>query len=147
MDECGMCVFGSITWSASGGWRRSAGRPASGYYPKGVRDGLECHDLPLADVLPIDLQRHRSIGPQRDARLIMKCHDVTAMQWRAIGSEHLPEGVERGNRGHGPQREDVQAGIEPGLRAGVERAVAQIGPRRRVRHDAEKYRSGCGAVG
>src|ERR1022692_5160422 len=137
-----MCVFGSIARSARRRLATPAARSASGYYPKGVRDGLECHDLPLADVLPIDLQRHRSIGPQRNARLIMKCHDVTAMQWRAIGSEHLPEGVERGDRGHGPHREDVQAGIEPGLRAGVERAVAEIGPRRRVRHDAEKYRSG-----
>src|SRR6266851_9615586 len=105
----------------------------SRYHPQGARDRAEAYELPLADVLTIDLEGHWPVRPQGQLRLVMEGQDA-APAWRpARPPQHLPHCHERSQGAQLAEGEDIKTRVKVGLRVGLHRAFTQVGPWRCVR--------------
>ena len=79
-------------------------------------------------------------GLQRRARLIMERPGCCARAAAgAVRGQHLAERQERAEVMTCCAGRNVKPGVEAGLRVGVHRAVAQVGPRRGIRDDAQEH--------
>src|SRR5690242_448691 len=120
-------------------WITSGGVPgASGNYPQGIRDRSKRDHLVLADVLPVDLDRDRPARADPELWLVMQADHVPAAERRAARGNHLAQCVQRAHSAQPAEREKVEPSVEIRSRARVYRPVAEIRPRRRIRHDAHE---------
>jgi hypothetical protein len=61
----------------------------SGEHAEGVWNSLEAHLVAHAEIVAVDLKRHRFLGPHGEARLVVAVYDVGASRWSVTAPEGL----------------------------------------------------------
>src|SRR5450631_2064660 len=102
----------------------------------------------LAQVFAVDLDRGGAARLQRQRREVVERADVSALRRRAA-DQQLAQAVAGRHGAEAAQRERIEPCIERSQRRGLERAVAEVGPRGGVRHDGHEqigYVVCCGSL-
>src|SRR5262249_55674692 len=104
---------------------------ASRYDTERIWDKPESNSFRLAQVLPVYMEGDRPLGRERELRECRGAYHV-APGWQLLlrGVHHAAERRQRRQRAQPPQCEQVEAGIEVGVRCGANRMAAQVCPRR-----------------
>src|SRR5262245_54608815 len=98
---------------------------ASAEDPQGIRNCDEAHSDSLAHEIAVDLKGERPLGPECELRHIVQTEYLFAVRVRSAG-EDLCRGSGRGGDVQLAQGHDVQAEVERGIGARVDRPLAEV---------------------